>query len=923
MDDPLGGFVDPLSDSVDSISIADDPLLGSLAKKDVNRRQSLESAKQTAQDMLTDSLNTPWQVKKQQILTDYEVLGDVCLASSTMREYKGVGVDDAPEIDKKKVDKYSQRLASLEKKSVKENKKISMSQQEYFNHVSKLSKDLTRAWTNDERVTSLKVAIQLAKLLADTSTPQFYPSMFVMVTNQLDRFGELVYSRLKNKAEDSLNDGSITSKRKVLPENFLPADVPSVAKETCRNWFYKTACIRELLPRIYIETTLLKCYKYLSDVDFPQIFSRIGSIIRGLGDPLVALYARTYLVVVGNEVAPHLTTHALSMMQDTLFSFKMMSEPYHLEMLDKWKLSRADYVRLMSPGIEWIFKCIGRSATRDVFQGVLQAYRDQCRDSTVLKLIIDSFNGSHYAHGAMGMSALVKSSEVSYVNQYQLYAALGGQLVAHPPPEEQKIPLLNDVWKVVSKCDDIAQYIECCVTWLDLVQRHYSEREMLILLSDLSNKIEQKASDIDDTVQRRLENVVTSLVGFTSSHSTAVLTSEHLLKILDVFKGSKRLHIAKEILESFKHHEKTNDAVLINTLFDLGRALHDSVDCLSPEGERRYISLLLSSFIDKIDFGRDLEQQLNMYVECRAIFCNLDMVKDKLIICVSGLAVKAYSFMKGKHSKKTAAFSKACLAYCHITAPSIGDVHRKLQLLLLCAQVALLNQCLPQTDTFLKAAVTLIPEMPAYEEIDGRRLHTEEKLAAFTKSLLSSLIVAPGHPDHGPFYIVHGLLNALVKYPWQPTTGVQTKVYVDMLGLLITYSQRRFPYHVPHVESNDELYGGAPEYMKELGESINTCVGEIITQLTTLGERPEAAAKLNQARGLLDLVNQLASRMEVNAEVGDFLLQLLELANKLKSSFTRGDLRYMQNTVDFLRDRAANATVASNTLLIQALKAFN
>lgn len=38
---------------------------------------------------------------------------------------------------------------------------------------------------------------------------------------------------------------------------------------------------------------------------------------------------------------------------------------------------------------------------------------------------------------------------------------------------------------------------------------------------------------------------------------------------------------------------------------------------------------------------------------------------------------------------------------------------RKLQLLLLCAEASLLNKCLPQTDTFLKAAISYIPEMPA------------------------------------------------------------------------------------------------------------------------------------------------------------------------------------------------------------------
>lgn len=154
-----------------------------------------------------------------------------------------------------------------------------------------------------------------------------------------------------------------------------------------------------------------------------------------------------------------------------------------------------------------------------------------------------------------------------------------------------------------------------------------------------------------------------------------------------------------------------NDAILIHTLFDIARTLHDSIDSLSPEGEQRHVASLISGFIHKIDFGRDLEQQLNVYVECRAAFSNLDAVKDKLITCVASLAVKAYRFVKGRHTKKTGAFVKACLAYAHITIPSIQDIFRRLELMLHCAQVALLNQCLPQTDTFLKVTFRALAQL--------------------------------------------------------------------------------------------------------------------------------------------------------------------------------------------------------------------
>lgn len=115
-------------------------------------------------------------------------------------------------------------------------------------------------------------------------------------------------------------------------------------------------------------------------------------------------------------------------------------------------------------------------------------------------------------------------------------------------------------------------------------------------------------------------------------------------------------------MDSFRNQpSSTSDAVLINNLFDLCRTVHESVDCLSSSSDIQNAASLLCAFIVKISFGKDLEQQLNFYCDCRAAFCNLDQVKDRLIICVADLAMRACHIMQGKHSKKTATFVKACL----------------------------------------------------------------------------------------------------------------------------------------------------------------------------------------------------------------------------------------------------------------------
>lgn len=50
-------------------------------------------------------------------------------------------------------------------------------------------------------LTVLSIPVQVARLLLDTSALQFYPSRFLLVTDVLDMLGDLVWDRIKRKAE--------------------------------------------------------------------------------------------------------------------------------------------------------------------------------------------------------------------------------------------------------------------------------------------------------------------------------------------------------------------------------------------------------------------------------------------------------------------------------------------------------------------------------------------------------------------------------------------------------------------------------------------------------------------------------------------------------------------------------------------------
>ena len=187
--------------------------------------------------------------------------------------------------------------------------------------------------------------------------------------------------------------GNATRKKARLPDDFKPDNVPLIAKETCRNWFYKIACI-ELLP-LLIETTLLALplphgWRLRPDQSF-------GLLSRGLGDPLVSLYAKAYLVVKGKDIAPDLTNYATKMLLDTLFSYKDLRDTHHQIELVRCGIDEARYVHLMAPGIDWITKCVGLQAKKEDFQTILHQYREHCNDAMVLKHLIIAFDGGLFA----------------------------------------------------------------------------------------------------------------------------------------------------------------------------------------------------------------------------------------------------------------------------------------------------------------------------------------------------------------------------------------------------------------------------------------------------------------------------------------------------------------------------------------------
>lgn len=852
----------------------DDPLSmmlrGEITSVVNNNTKSSDSNDNSSSLSGSSSSSTPLYNSNSPILLEYERRKKTILSECTLTGRISVTTTDLTKIGSGDVDiKHalslsSNRLAQLEKKIQGEganegDSTRSYTQEEYMANMNSLKNQITKAWNSNQRVTALKKAIMCAKMLADTRNPSFYPSMYVLISNIMDAFCELVRQRLTGRSDEF-------TAVKLSTISFLPSDVAQEAKETCRNWFFKIACIRELLPRILIEAALVPNYRFLDTGSYPRILSRLAHSIRGLGDPFVALHVRVYIATVCHKVLPDNPSVVLSMIDDYLFTFREFKQ----EKVRRMYLSRGvtldEYVRLQTYAFDLLLRFAKKGLNAETSANLLKRYNKHCKHLTILSVLIRHIDADFVSKKASNIIALIRAG--SSGSSSTALNALGERLcvcgdicvasffflqidlfvhthththlflsLSHthtylylkpnlfttqvvPPPASQRLSVLNDAWKIIKTDPEFTSYASSVKTYMELLIKFYSEREVKILLKDLIKHANGITDDELEKSSSSLEGVIEVLMDHAERRGFGrILTSQSFMQIVDLFRGPRKVTLCKTLLEKLgRKNEQVNvdedieeksfsDPLIIHTVFDLARYLHDSIDSLSLKSERDSIASLICSFVSRIDFGNRLEQQLNIYVDCRAGFANLDRVNVCLVYRATNLAMKCHRIVKGRHTKKTSAFSKACLAFCHITIPTIRDVWTRFRMFRLCGSIALIHASVPQAETFFYECIQLISQMP--KEIEGKYGKMEssgERVAGCCMALLSSLIVLPGHPVKGPLHLVQEFLVVVADAScWGDDDGYRAVVYVESLAMLCAMGQRKLPYRIKGVMSNDEL----------------------------------------------------------------------------------------------------------------------
>ncbi|XP_015778562.1 PREDICTED: UPF0505 protein C16orf62 homolog [Acropora digitifera] len=803
---PLSGSTSPAADPLSTIQTkADafeglDPLSMFAAQEVSSKLPANTPVKKKERSAEFDKLNQqdeffePWSSKRSGILAKYTTSEKLSITTSFLSSSdKDKYVIKQQTTVTDKVKHRLEELDDLEEGSVKE--MLNLGQQDYIKRIEELNQALINAWETDQRVKALKIAIQCAKLLADVSVIQFYPSKFVLITDILDTFGKLVYERIFRKSSTFSSGSNLPT---MLPENFTPDQVPDSAKETCRNWFYKIASVRELVPRFYVETAILKSYNFLTTGEFSQALVRLTKIIRGMGDPLVAVYARTYICRVGVLVAPNVKEHLIENLFSFIACYKQL-KIYALVRLTK-------IIRGMGDPLVAVY-----ARTYICRVGVLVA-------PNVKEHLIENL--------------------FSFI---ACYKQLQSDTVQNTLAEQQL---------------EMPQYLQLYPPALDWILQCIAQKS--------------PESTINDILDRCKEECNSALL---------------LNSIITAFKPEYIAERALQFTELIRNCEEAG--------FPKANALAS------------FVSFLLFPFslfitFPFIDFGRDFEKQLDSFVDARSSFSNLETVLVMLVQSVNLLAMRTREVVKGNHTRKTASFIRACVAYCFITIPSIEDVFMRLKLYLLSGQVAMANQALSQADAFFQASISLISEAPRTIEIDHKMKPSEPYLLEYLNNFFSTLLVVPDSPDQGALHLVRGLLNVVQDYSWELNGGSKMSVYLNAVSLLSAMSQEYFIYHIVKVDSNDKLYGCDKKFLAEINQIVSTLIEAVLEHLKSLTSGEELK---RQAAVAIGFFNRMLCHADfTQPQLTNLALNLWNLTQK--HGF--GSTKYTIRSLEYVKQKGAS-----------------
>ncbi|KAG6407518.1 hypothetical protein SASPL_130510 [Salvia splendens] len=860
---------------------------------------------------------------------------------SPMSVASGVHLKGSKAIEKSAKDLHSGGLDD-DKNFDDEDVKV-ISQQEHLSKLHGLKDEINQYWCAGDHVTSLRLSIKASvpavRSLMDSSAIQIYPTLFVLATDIMDMLGDLVWNRIKEKAEITEGRCSVTRicffrlKTSMLVIYALMPKRPAITGSAKLDLFgsYFLACESSASLIVsgiqyhqddsvtltavyhYLELALLPCWRFLHD--HPEtILKRLVEMTRGIADPLASAYCRLYLAQCSQRLSQHDTGFLIACINDlklVLVRLTPARETVNGNLSGNSQLLLA----LVEPAIEYIIKCLFKDLKKMEISKMLLALglssnlsilsKNHSCISVVLHHILKELPVEYICSNAVELLHLIEiTDDRSFDQIYSSLQSLNFNLLGHRlcelVPQVSNVYLLIDKFiQVLSCCANLHAYLMLADAYLDIILENHLGKLLNVILDGILERVRDERIGENELVI--LQSVFLKILTHFGDIEK-ILALNHFMDILDMMHGSARNSINMHILNMatrlnfcmscaaysvelvnklLPRNGQIQDPIIIEVLLEVAQALYNGLDFSNMrKDEYQHPSRLISRFVYMVDHGIEVESHLRFLAQCRGAFSSINELQENLVHSSNNLAIRA---MRDENS--SISFVKSCLAFNEVTIPAIPANLRQLNLYIETAEVALLGGFVSHLDGLLNAAVNCL-EMIDPVNVMQMAEDGDEAISLLCK-LCGMLVMVP-EPEVA--YIPKRLLSFLNSQAWI-LPRMKARIFSAIVFLSAAQSQNQLLYHAVSgkVICNYQLFVGFPSDHQELLSLSRIALQGIVN--CVMQESSKERGKL-----ALESCNCVASSFMVSDETLEACSKLVEIA---KSCYSADD-KFLQSTLKFL-----------------------
>ncbi|CAL9099797.1 unnamed protein product [Musa textilis] len=903
-DHPLALLASPSSQVLPDFEVCfDDPLRGSATDASdsiLDQEDRCSTLRSKLSGEADNLLEKEWIFLKSSLMQKFSCSNTITISPTTnaiMRNNKGKNAGY-----RMLADIHMEDLDDPES-TVKEEKKV-ITRQEYVSRLQELKAEINQAWIAEDRIRALKLSIKVARLLTDTSVCQFYPTLFTLVVDVLDMLGNLVWERIKKRAEYADDRAPVCS----LPENFTSDDICSEAKETCYNWFCKIGSIHELVPRIYLELAILRCWRFLED-SFVSIVERLVMMMRGLADPLTSAYCHLYLAHCARSLYLGDDGYLIMSLGDISILLRRV-------LLDKETVGHHScknkyfLISLLKPAIDWIVKCIFTEGYQNASNILVEfgvgsdlsvSTRKFSCVSVVLHYLLKHLPADVISNNAVEIIDFIEQNKDMSVDSHLDYRLLGHKLYESQQSLSSVCVVMRRIMQVLGQYDNLNEYLIIADAYLDIILLYSMENYLAIILDGILKRAH--ANQVDQIEIENLQSILGKII-------------DHFDRLEDVLAMPTCLCSFLMILCRDSH---IGDPTRIQFLFEVSQVLHESIDTSNMNDESKHKADLISRFVGMVNFGAEWERHLSFLGESRAAFGSIDELKVSLnILCFwifllkllltqilyvlihssNNLAIKSI-----RDKKKFLGFLKSCLAFSEVTIPSISDSIQRMNLYLETAEIALFGGLISHSEGLVTSAISCLECLNM--TTGSHSSNDVDQISSLTCKLCSLLLMIPGNHEEGSMSLIRNLIATLQCHSLA-SSKIKVQVFCAIISLSAGLSQKKFLYHAKNNEviSNDQLYFGDLSFDEELS-SITSLVLQILDDVIK-----QEMHLVTRGRLALDACNCLLVSFETSHELSLKCSSLIDIAKSClhpKEKYLRSTVSLMDRLSSNLGDQVAGS----------------